>query len=276
MVKFINASRRCEHLGMRIMSASFKNIIFEKTDEVAKIMINRPPLNVLNAETLLELTTALENIRKDRNLKVVIITGAGDRAFSAGVDVKDHFPDKIDATLDLFHKVFHLLAKVDKPTIAVVNGLALGGGCEVAMACDMVIASDKAQFGQPEIKVGAIPTVATVLLPRLVGRKKAFELIFTGDVVGAAEAEKIGLVNKVVPSDKLEETTSALVDKLRENSPVVLKLVRMAVYQGLDQNFEKALDGVTDIYLRLLIRTEDAVEGLKAFLEKRKPLWKGK
>jgi len=276
MVKFINASRRCEHLGMRIMSASFKNIIFEKTDEVAKIMINRPPLNVLNAETLLELTTALENIRKDRNLKVVIITGAGDRAFSAGVDVKDHFPDKIDATLDLFHKVFHLLAKVDKPTIAVVNGLALGGGCEVAMACDMVIASDKAQFGQPEIKVGAIPTVATVLLPRLVGRKKAFELIFTGDVVGAAEAEKIGLVNKVVPSDKLEETTRVLVNKLRDNSPVVLRLVRMAVYQGLDQNFEKALDGVTDIYLRLLIRTEDAVEGLKAFLEKRKPVWKGK
>jgi len=207
---------------------------------------------------------------------VVVVTGAGNRAFSAGVDVREHFPDKIDRTLEFFHKVFHALADVHKPTVAMVEGFALGGGCELAAACDMVVASENARFGQPEISVGAIPTVATVLLPRLIGRRRAFELIFTGDVIGAEEAKQIGLVNKVVPSDKLADATNELVNKLKEKSPVVLKLTRMAIYQGLDLEFKKALEGVTGIYLNLLMRTEDAVEGLKAFLEKRKPEWQGK
>jgi len=258
------------------MSSVFKNVIYEATDGVARISVNRPPLNILNAETLLELTLALERARSDGSVAVVLITGVGDRAFSAGVDIKDHFPERVSSTLSVFNKVFSTLENLDKPTVAVVNGVALGGGCELAMGCDMIIASEKAQFGQPEIKVGAIPPVAVALLPKLVGRKKALEFVLTGDIITAAEAKQIGLVNRVVPEEKLEEVTEELVAKLRESSPVVLRLTRMAFRESLDLNFKNGLDRVTDIYLNLLMRTEDSVEGLKAFLEKRKPKWKGK
>ena len=258
------------------MSSSLKNVLYESVDGVAKISINRPPLNILNAETLLELTMVLETARTDPSVSIVVITGAGDRAFSAGVDIRDHLPETVGSTLNVFNKVFYALQRLDKPTIAVANGVALGGGCELVMGCDMVIASEKAKFGQPEITVGAIPPVAVVLLPRLVGSAKAYELILTGDVITAAEAKRIGLVNKVVPQEELDVATKELTTKLKEKSPIVLKLTRMSLRQIIDADFKKELESVTDMYLNLLMRTEDAVEGLKAFLEKRKPQWKGK
>jgi len=255
---------------------SFKNILYDVIEGVAKVSINRPPLNILNSETLLELTVALEKAQSDPSVFLVIIAGSGSRAFSAGVDIKDHLPDKVSSTLSIFNKVFYTLRSLDKLVIAVVNGVALGGGCELAIGCDMIIASETAQFGQPEITVGAIPPVAVVLLPKLIGPSKAFELILTGDVITAAEAWQIGLVNKVVPSEKLDECVKEMIGKLREKSPVVLKLTHMSLSQILDVDFKKDLEEVTGIYLDLLMRTEDAVEGLKAFMEKRKPQWKGK
>jgi cyclohexa-1,5-dienecarbonyl-CoA hydratase len=255
---------------------NFKNMIYEKDDGVAKITINRPPFNILNVETLREIAKALEDVGEDDGIKVLVITGSGKKAFSAGVQIEDHLPDKIKETLESFHRVFHLLAEINKPTLAAVRGFAYGGGCELASACDIVLASEDAQFGQQEVKVGAIPTVATVLLPRIIGRKKALEIIFTGDTLTATEAKQIGLANEVFPAVELEEAVNKLVEKFKKKSSVVLKLIRMAVYQGLNKDFRQALDGVTDIYLNRLIKTEDAVEGLKAFLEKRKPVWKGK
>jgi cyclohexa-1,5-dienecarbonyl-CoA hydratase len=254
----------------------FKNITYEKTDEVAKLVINRPPLNILNVETLREIAEALGDVRRDEKIKALVITGAGEKAFSAGVDVKDHLPDKIKETLEVFHKIFHLLAEINKPTIAVVRGFAFGGGCELASACDIVFASEDARFGQQEINVGTIATVASVLLPRIVGRRKALEILLTGDTITAAEAKQIGLVNEVYPAAELEAAVEKFIGKIREKSPVVLSLLKTAIYQGLDKSFKEALDGVTNIYLNKLIKTEDAVEGLRAFLEKRKPVWKGK
>jgi cyclohexa-1,5-dienecarbonyl-CoA hydratase len=255
---------------------SFRNILYDSIDGVVRICVNRPPLNILNSETLVELTVALEKARSDPSIFLVVISGSGDRAFSAGVDIRDHLPDKVSSTLSIFNKVFYALRGLDKPTVAVVNGVALGGGCELAMGCDMIIASEKAHFGQPEITVGAIPPVAVVLLPKLVGPAKALELILTGDVITAAEAQRIGLVNKVVPPEKLDESLKELTDKLREKSPIVLKLTRMSLSRILDIDFKKELEETTDLYLSLLMRTEDAVEGLKAFMEKRKPQWKGR
>jgi cyclohexa-1,5-dienecarbonyl-CoA hydratase len=258
------------------MTIGFRNILYDSMNGVAKICINRPPLNILNSETLMELTVALERARSDSSIFLVVISGSGDRAFSAGVDIRDHLPDKVSSTLSIFNKVFYTLRGLDKPTVAVVNGVALGGGCELAIGCDMIIASEKAQFGQPETTVGAIPPVAVVLLPKLVGPTKAYELILTGDVITAAEAQRIGLVNRVVPPEKLDASLRELTDKLREKSPIVLKLTRMSLTRILDTDFKKELEETTDLYLNLLMRTEDAVEGLKAFMEKRKPQWKGK
>jgi len=258
------------------MSSTFKNILYETLDGVAKISLNRPPLNIINAEMLPELKVALEKANNDDSVALVEITAVGDRAFSAGVDVKDHLPEKVGSTIPTFNKTLAALHNLDKPTVAVVKGVALGGGCELAIACDMIVAAENARFGQPEIAVGAIAPIAVVLLPRLIGRKKAFELIMTGDVITAAEAKQIGLVNVVVPENNLDETTKKLMDKLKEKSPVVLKLTRMSLHKCLDLNFEKGLERITDIYLNRLMNTDDAVEGLKAFIEKRKPQWKGK
>lgn len=254
----------------------FQNIILEKRDNVAKITINRPPLNIIDIETLKELYDAFNEVKNDPNVSLMILTAAGERAFSVGFDVKDHVPEKVDELIQLFRDVTLSLIDMDKPTIAVVNGLALGGGCELVITCDMVIASENSEFGQPEIDVGVYPPVAVVLFPRLVGRMKALELILTGEKISAREAEKIGLVNRVVPTNKLEDEVNRLVSKLTEKSPIILKLTRRALYRGLDIELKKALENVNDSYLGLLMHTKDAVEGLKAFLEKRKPEWKGK
>jgi len=247
----------------------------EKSEGVARITIDKPPLNVLDIKSLAEINSALEDIKADPGIKVVVFAAAG-RAFSAGVDVKDHLGDKVVEMITTFNRMFRLMASLEQPTLAVVGGAALGGGCEIAMFCDMVIASEKASFGQPEIRVGVYPPLACVSLPRVIGRKKALELILTGDTIDAQEALRLGLVNHVVPTDSLEEEANKLVQKLATLSGPVLKLTKRACFQGLDGDFEEVLSKVEDIYFNELMKTEDANEGLQAFVEKRPPVWREK
>ncbi len=250
----------------------FENILLEKREGVAKIIINRPPLNILNIDTLVEMNEALAEIRTDDEVKVVVITGAGDRAFSAGVDVGDHLGEKLPKMVEVFNKLFISLIEVDKPTIAVVNGVALGGGCEIVAGCDIAIASEKAQLGQPEVKLGVYPPPASVLFPRLMGRRKAFELILSGDSIDAKEAERIGLVNKAVPEEEFEKATDGFIKRFTANSGLILTQARRALYRNFDLEFHQAME-VTGIDSTLVMSGENSVEGLTAFMEKRKPVW---
>ncbi|MEA3442399.1 MAG: enoyl-CoA hydratase/isomerase family protein [Chloroflexota bacterium] len=252
----------------------YQDIKLEKGRGIAKIIINRPPLNVLSLNTIKEMNAALRKLKEDSEVKVVVIRGSGDRAFCAGVDVKDHLGDKLPLMLEEFGQLFKSLREVGKPTIAVVNGVALGGGCEVVAGCDVAIASEKAQLGQPEIKLGVNPPPASVIFPRTVGMKKAFELILTGDTVDAQEAQRIGLVNKVVPDGELDRAADEFVGRFLDKSGYILGMTREAIYTVREiGDFDKAMDMMT--YLsRGIMESEDAVEGLTSFLEKRKPVWR--
>jgi cyclohexa-1,5-dienecarbonyl-CoA hydratase len=253
----------------------YKNIIVRIEDGVGEIIFNRPPLNVLNIEMMHEINQALKEIASDVSIKVIVFSGEG-KAFSAGVDVSEHTKDKVDEMISVFHEIFDNLNSVSVPTIAAVKGAALGGGCEVAIFCDIVFASEKAKFGQPEIKVGVFPPIAVVMFPRLMEQKKALELLLTGDIISANEAKSLGLVNQVIPVDEFDEKKKEFINKFTNLSSSVLKLTKRSMNQAIGLDYKTAIKSVENVYLNELMNTEDAIEGLQAFLEKREPVWKNK
>jgi cyclohexa-1,5-dienecarbonyl-CoA hydratase len=257
------------------MSAEFENILFERAGGVAKITLDHPPVNIMDIPTMREINAALEALQGDEETKVLVFAAQG-KAFCAGVDVRDHTADKVEEMVEVFHHIFRQMWSLEMPTMAAVNGAALGGGCELVTFCDMIIASEKATFGQPEIQVGVYPPVAVVTFPRLMPHMKALELLLTGSVIDAREAERLGMVNKVVPVEGFEEEVSRFLGKLTTLSAVVLRLTKRATLQGLTLGFEEALALSEQLYLERLMKTEDAAEGLQAFMEKRKPVWRGK
>lgn len=257
------------------MPAERSSIVCEIRDSVARITLNHLPLNILDIPMMKDMHHALEQIGCASGVKILILNHRG-KAFSAGVSIKDHSQEKVEEMLGEFHGIFRLLNSLEQPSVALVDGMALGGGCELAVFCDMVIASDRATFGQPEIKLGVFPPVAAVLLPRLIGRNRALELLLTGDVIDAGEAKAIGLINKVLPAKDFQEKSNDFIRKLTSLSGTVLRLTKRAVDLGLYTGVIEGISAIERLYLGELMKTEDAREGLNAFLEKRSPVWKNK
>lgn len=255
------------------MGGDFKSIQFELRDGVGRIVLDRPPLNVLNIAMMEEIRSALRHAQAATDTRAIVFAAVG-KMFSAGVDIAEHTHELMERMLGAFHGIFHLMADGEVPTVAVVQGHALGGGCELACFCDLVVAAQDAKFGQPEIVVGVFPPVAAALFPHLVGGRQAAELILTGEAIPAEEAHRIGLINAVVPADQLGAEAERLLARLTNKSAAVLRVAKRALRAGMATGFDHALPTIETIYTKSLMSLEDAGEGLTAFMEKRRPVWK--
>lgn len=258
------------------MATKYQNITFNIDDRVARINFARPPLNIFNSAMLKEIGSALGDCAQHDLVAIVFASDQSCRAFSAGVAVEEHVEGLVYQMLDAFHNVFRTLEQLAKPTIALVDGAALGGGCELVAACDIVIASDRAKFGQPEIKLGVFPPVAAALLPLVIGERAARELILTGDIIDAIEAGRLRLCNHVVPVAHLEQKLLEVLAKLRELSGASLEFARRAMDVGRGLSLDATLSELENIYLHELMKSADATEGIRAFMEKRKPVWRNR
>ncbi len=252
----------------------FQFIQYGVAGGLATLTINRPPFNVLDIPTMNEVNGALDKCLEDKSVKLLVITGVGEKAFSAGVEVADHTPDKVDQMIDVFHGIFRRLQKMPMPTVAAVNGAALGGGMELAIGCDMIVAVAGARFGQPEIKLAVFPPVAAVLLPRLVAPARAMEILLGGENFTAEDGKAMGLVNRVFPRETFGADVQAFLTPFLRLSRIALLSTRKAIREAANKPFNSALDRVEDIYLKELMLTDDAKEGLAAFLEKRNAVWR--
>lgn len=249
-------------------------ILRERDGRVGWITVNRPPLNILNVETFEKLAAALVDLTSG-GADIIVIRSAGERAFCAGADVAEHLPQNAPRMLEAFHRVARFLWSMDAVSVAAVRGLALGGGMELALCCDIIVASEDAQFGQPEIKVGSFPPIASVVLPARVGRHHAADIVLTGRKISAFEALALGLVSRLAPPGEFEAEVSRAVAALRDNSGPVMRQAVRALRGATAAEFSDALAAAEKIYIHDLLALDDAREGVAAFLEKRKPRWSG-
>jgi cyclohexa-1,5-dienecarbonyl-CoA hydratase len=249
-------------------------IHLHREPRIATITISRPPLNILDIPTIDRLGETIAELAADPELLVIILRGAGDRAFSAGVAVQDHTPDRVGPMLDSLHGTIRRLRDLDAVTIAAVHGHCLGGGMELAMACDLVIASDDARFAVPEIELGCFPPVAAALFPSRIGAGLTLDLALTGRTLTAGEAERMGLVTRRIGAEALDALVREIAERIAARSAPVVRLTKRAVRAGRDLPFPEALAETERIYKEELLPLEDVEEGAAAFLEKRRPVWK--
>lgn len=247
-------------------------LLLDRDGRVATVTLNRPPLNILDIPTIARLGEVVSELAGDADLQVVVIRGAGERAFSAGVAVQDHTPDKVGPMLESLHGAIRKLRDLSAVTVAAVRGHCLGGGMELALACDLVVATEDARFGQPEIELGCYPPVAAALYPSLIGPGRTLDLLLTGRTLSCEEAERMGLVARRVAD--LDEGVAKLTAEITARSAAVVRLTKKAVQAGRDRGFSEALAESERLYLEELCPTADMEEGIAAFLEKRRPVWK--
>jgi cyclohexa-1,5-dienecarbonyl-CoA hydratase len=251
----------------------YETIYFHIEDDVALLILKRPPVNVMNMQMIAEIVDVVISIMERTDLYALLIRAEG-KVFSAGVSVEDHLGDQAGPVFQLFLQLFELLIEVPCPTIAVVEGAALGGGCELATFCDMVVATDQAKFGQPEINLGVFPPIAVASFPWMTGSHRTMELLLTGDTISAHKAYEWGLINRVVIPEELETNLEQLLHKLRTKSALSLSLTRKAILKGMKTSYTAAINEAEQIYLKELMSTYDAQEGLCSFIERRLPIWK--
>lgn len=246
------------------------------TDEGAlrRIALANPPLNVVTTALLHQIADAVESVRERPETKVVLLTGEGPRAFCAGVDIADHTAERVGDMMHAFSRAIRAILTAEVPVVAALNGAALGGGFELALACDIIVARNEVNVGQPEIRLGVFPPVAAALLPRLIGRQAALELILTGRSVTSADARALGLVARTFPRESFDTDVAAYVGELARHSGPVLRLAKRAVTTGAELPLLEALEEADRLYLEDLMALHDPHEGLAAFVEKREPVWR--
>src|SRR5215469_4969696 len=257
------------------VTEQLKFIQFEVIDAIARITLNHAPYNVLTVPMMTELAQSIESLNGRGDIKAILIASS-QKTFSAGISLEDSRPDRVFQTLDALNRVFLAIREISKPLIMVVNGPAIGAGSELVAFGDMVIATPNAKFAQPEVKLGVFPPFAAVMLPALIGPKKTYELILTGQALGAEEALHLSFVNKVVPEAELTKTVDAILAKIAEFSAPVLEVTKKVIGSSIGLPLDDAMKKSQNIYLNELMNLQDVQEGLRAVLEKRKPVWKNK
>lgn len=251
---------------------TYDDVTVSDDGATATVSLDRPPANVLSLDSIRELEDVLETLDEPER-KAIVLDSANEKLFSGGVEVEDHLGEMLPKMMWGFGELFETMREMETPIVGVVEGAALGGGCEIAAGCDLVIASETARFGQPEINLATFPPIAAAMFPDIMGEKQAFELVLTGEQIGAAEALEIGLVNDVVPAEEVDDRVNALVGNLTQKSGLVLGMAKRAFYDAADEaSFEDALEVATEHAIEIT-STDDGVEGLEAFMEDREPEW---